>query len=368
MKKFLVFFILITAILFVGCDRFDHKFEIKPSNLGLDEFAQSFATSIASTTQYNYQELAALFSDNYYNNENNKEEMIEYFHNFFLVDPNAVFTADSIEVSPSLKITWHFQVFTEDKGVLEDVVIDDYLVEENDGYVFYGDHNNARKVIVELFTGQWCANCPNVEGALHELRMKYSSRFSYVEYHLNDQLASSSNMSLFSYYPQNGVLPLGMVNGNAHIVYSAPSLEEVKDEIDAAIEPLLQQSPQVMFSDVQTTLTDSLLNGTVMISANAAINLSDLKLVAVLMENYNTEYLNSHGEPHHNIALKRSVTDISGLDLSLPVEFSLENLHQLAPFYDQLPEDLTLVLWVQTLESSYNQDTCAVYNVIEIPL
>ncbi|HPR18612.1 MAG TPA: hypothetical protein PLD62_10245, partial [Candidatus Cloacimonadota bacterium] len=177
-----------------------------------------------------------------------------------------------------------------------------------------------------------------------------------------------SYMLLFSYYPQNGVLPLGMVNGNAHIVYSAPSLEEVKDEIDAAIEPLLQQSPQVMFSDVQTTLTDSMLNGTVLITANAAINLSDLKLVAVLMENYNTEYLNSHGEPHHNIVLKRSVTDISGLDLSLPVEFSLENLHQLAPFYDQLPEDLTLVLWVQTLESSYNQDTCAVYNVIEIPL
>jgi hypothetical protein len=33
-----------------------------------------------------------------------------------------------------------------------------------------------------------------------------------------------------------------------------------------------------------------------------------------------------------------------------------------------LPDDLTLVLWVQTLETQYNQDSCAAYNVIEIQL
>ena len=228
----------------------------------------------------------------------------------------------------------------------------------------------GKSVMVELFTGQWCSNCPSAEEALHNLRMQYGSRFSYVEYHFGDQLATNSE--LFSYYPNTGTLPLGIVNGNAHIVYSAPSVEEVQAEIEAAITPLLQEPLKVLLTDVQTNLTDVSLTGSVQIEIDPSVPRDNLKLVAVLMEDYNDEYPNYQGEPHHNIVLKRITVDISTLILDNPVDFEITELNVLPQWYMDnatgLPEDITLVIWVQTIDEQYNQNTCAVYNVIEVSL
>ena len=229
----------------------------------------------------------------------------------------------------------------------------------------------GKSVLVELFTGQWCSNCPNAEEALHNLRMQYGSRFSYVEYHIGDQLAGDFS-GLFSYYPNTGSLPLGIVNGNAHIVYSAPSIEEVEVEIETAITPLLQEPLLALLTDVQTNLTDISLTASVQIEIDPSIPTGNLSLVAVLMEDYNEEYPNHHGDPHHNIALKRIAVDISTLNLDDPVSFEIDELDVLPQWYMDnatgLPEDLTLVIWIQTLETPYNQNSCAVHNVIEISL
>ncbi len=229
----------------------------------------------------------------------------------------------------------------------------------------------GKNVIVELFTGQWCSNCPSAEEALHNLRTLYGSRFAYVEYHVGDLLAGDF-ASIFGYYPNTGTLPLGIVNGNAHIVHSAPSIEEVQAEIEAAITPLLQEPLTVLLSDVQTNLTDVSLTGSVLIDVDPSVPLDNLNLVAVLMEDFNADYPNHHGDPHHNIALKRVTIDISSVNLDNPVNFEINELDVLPQWYMDnatgLPEDLTLVLWVQTLDSQYNQDTCAAYNVFEISI
>jgi len=90
--------------------------------------------------------------------------------------------------------------------------------------------------------------------------------------------------------------------------------------------------------------------------------------VVSLMENYNDDYTNNHDEPHNNIVLKRSEIDLSNLDLEVPVNFELIGLDTLPVWYTELPEDLTLVLWVQKLEPDYDEATCEIYNVIEIPI
>ncbi len=371
MKKILILFFL-TLVLF-SCDRFEHVLEPGVSNIGLDEFAESITDLFASTNQNNYLELSFLFSDNYYNQDITKDDKIDYFASFFLIDPNTTFSADEIIISPSLNVSWHFTAINSDLEILADITFIDFLIEENEGFVFYGDQNNARKIIVELFTGQWCSNCPNAEEALHNLRMQYGSRFSYVEYHIGDQLAGDFS-GLFSYYPNTGSLPLGIVNGNAHIVYSAPSIEEIEVEIETAITPLLQEPLAVLLTDVQTNLTDSLLTGSVHVEINPSIPTENLTLVAVLMEDYNEEYPNHHGNPHHNIALKRIAIDISTLNFDDPVsvDFEITDLNVLPQWYIDnatgLPEDLTLVIWVQTLETQYNQNSCAVHNVIEVSL
>ncbi|MDO9576603.1 MAG: PKD domain-containing protein [Candidatus Cloacimonadales bacterium] len=228
----------------------------------------------------------------------------------------------------------------------------------------------GRSVVMELFTGQWCTNCPNAEDALHNLKLQYGSRFSYVEYHFGDELAPE-NSPIF-YYPFMGTLPFGIVNGNELLIYAAPSVEEVQADIENAILPLLQEQLLIKLSEVQTTLTDTLLTGSILIELDPSVSTSNLALVAVLLEDYNDEYLNNHGEPHHNIALKRATFDISTANLQNPFEFEITDLADLPQWYMNnttgLPEDLTLVLWVQILEPSYNENTCAVYNVIEIPL
>ncbi|MEA2095736.1 MAG: PKD domain-containing protein [Candidatus Cloacimonadota bacterium] len=229
----------------------------------------------------------------------------------------------------------------------------------------------GKSVIVELFTGQWCSNCPNAEEALHNLRMQYGSRFSYVEYHIGDQLAGDFT-DIFSYYPNTGTLPLGIVNGNAHIVYSAPCVEEVQTEIETAIIPLLQEPISVLLSDLQINLTDTLLTTSVQIELDPSISTDNLSLVAVLMEDYNEDYPNHHGDPHHNIVLKRITVDISTFNLDNPVNFEIDELDVLPQWYMDnatgLPEDLTLMIWIQTLETPYNQNSCAVHNVIEVSL
>jgi len=257
MKKFLILISLV-LILF-ACDRFEHTFEPSISNIGLSEFADSMVDLFADSNQNNYLELSFLFSDSYYNQDITKDDMVNYFASFFLIDPNTTLIADNIIISPSLNVSWHFTATNSNLEILTDTTFVDFLIEENEGFVFYGDQNNKRKFIVELFTGEWCPNCPNAEEALHNLRMQYGSRFSYVEYHFGDQLAS--NPELFSYYPNTGTLPLGIVNGNSHIVYSAPSVEEFQTEIETAIIPLLQEPLKVILTDVQTNLTNVLLTG-----------------------------------------------------------------------------------------------------------
>jgi len=369
MKKFLILISLV-LILF-ACDRFEHILEPSISNIGLSEFANSMAELFSNTNQNNFLEISFLFSDNYFNQDTTKDEKYDYFTSFFLIDPNTTFIADNITISPSLHINWHFTATNSNHEILADTTFIDFLIKENEGFVFYGDQNNKKKVMVELFTGKWCSNCPNAEDALHELRMQYGSRFSYVEYHFGDDELVIDDPPIF-YYPFAGTLPFGIVNGNSHIVYSAPSVEDVKTEIDAAITPLLQEPLLASLSNVQINMSDTLLTGSVQIDLDPVVSTDNLALVAVLMENYNDEYLNYHDEPHHNIALKRETIDISELDLREPVSFELTELNTLPQWYMDnstgLPDDLTLVLWIQTLEIPYNQNTCAVHNVIEVQI
>ena len=62
------------------------------------------------------------------------------------------------------------------------------IIKRNEEYQFYGNQNGSQKVLVELATGLTCSNCPYVEEALHLLKEKYSSKLSYIEYHINDEL------------------------------------------------------------------------------------------------------------------------------------------------------------------------------------
>ncbi len=368
MKKILILFFL-TLVIF-ACDRFEHNLEPTSDNENyIIDFFNTFADSI-STFPESLSGIMSFYNEDYNNNGVTKADVEDFYTTFIIINTPIFLEATLIDTTDN-NIEWRLLATLLSGETFMDTLISDVLIETEDSYQFYGNQADMRNVIVELFTGQWCSNCPSAEEALHNLRMQYGSRFSYVEYHVGDQLAGDFS-DIFGYYPNTGTLPLGIVNGNAHIIYSAPSVEEVQAEIETAITPLLQESLLALLTDVQTNLTDTLLTASVQIELDPSIPTDNLSLVAVLMEDYNEDYPNYHGDPHHNIALKRITVDISTLNLDDPISFEINELDVLPQWYMDnatgLPEDLTLVIWIQTLETPYNQNSCAVHNVIEVSL
>jgi len=219
----------------------------------------------------------------------------------------------------------------------------------------------GKSVAVELFTGTWCTYCPFAEDALHNLKELYGDRLTYIEYHIGDPLDNGFG-SLLYYYPNSGTLPITIINGNEVIITGAG--DEIQDEIEGYLQNVLEDAPLAFLTEASAGISGTELTGTVNVDIDNSVSLTDLKLVLILMEDTNVEYHNYNGDHLHNITLKREVLDIT--EQSSTMNFTIPDLDQLAGGYDSLPQDITLVIWIQTLEEDYDQGTCTTHNVIEI--
>ena len=211
----------------------------------------------------------------------------------------------------------------------------------------------GQNVLVELATSLSCILCPYVEEALHNLKQQYGNRLCYVEYHFNDSL-DIGNYDIFSYYGMH-VLPTSVTQGTQTIIGGSPISQ---DELDAIISPILNETPLVQFYNFNATLEADNLNGSVLLNVDGSVPLADLYLKYTLIENENTNYLNAAHEYPLNVVIAKGELSISAHNFDEPVEFVLLDL-------SDLPDDITLVIWVQTLEDHYNSSTCKVYNVTE---
>ena len=350
MKKFLILFCF-TLILF-ACDRFEHNFEPTDYDLGLEQFPIVFKNVLDNLTQYNQNEIEYFFSDDYKNGDWNKNDIVNYITQYFNYGDNVILHADSILISPSnLMIKWTFSAENTNREILSDTTFIDYLIKRNNEYQFYGDQHNSQKVLVESATALNCVNCPYVEAALYHLKEKYSSKLSYVEYHINDEL-DIGNLDIFAYYGMY-VLPTSVTQGTQTIIGGSPTSQ---DELEVIITPILAETPLVLFYDFNTTLEADALNGSVLLSVDGSVPLDDLYLKFVLMENENTNYFNGAHEYPKNVVIAKGQLSISTHNFDEPVEFDLLDL-------SDLPDDITLVIWVQTLADPYSSDTSPIYNV-----
>ena len=355
MKK-TVILLIATILLIFACDRFEHTFEPEDYDLGLEQFPSSFKETIENLNQFNYQEIRVFFSEDYKNGSWGKDEMVDYLTHFLFYGENVTLHTDSVFVSYSnLSSHWNFTAISEDREILADTTFIDYLIKENEEYKFYGDQEGSQKILVELFTSITCTYCPLVENALHNLRFKYSSRLKYTEYHIGDAL-DCGNMQLLSYYPGHGVLPLTIIHGNAAIIEGAS--EEIEEDIDAVITPIMNETPTVELYDLQASLEADQLTGSVILDVETSISTDDLYLKFVILEDFNTEYYNFNGDHLHNVVWAREEISLSDSNFDDSIQFAITDL-------SDLPDDITLIVWVQTLEDPYNSNTCKVYNVIE---
>ncbi|MDP8269185.1 MAG: hypothetical protein P9L97_10690 [Candidatus Tenebribacter davisii] len=361
MKKILLISLAVILVIIIACDRFEH--ELAPEQEAenwISDFFVEFADSIESILPAeNVSNIMLFFQDDYNNNGLIKSDVEIFYEAFYYVNIPLEFEATLIDTS-GYEIAWNLLVTSPDSEItFMDTLISDILIKTEDSYQFYGNQADMRNVMIEMFTAISCVNCPVVEEALHNLKEQYGSRLSYVEYHINDVL-DPGNLPLLFYYGSQGSLPYTVINGNAQIITG--SFPTVQQEIDDVILPLMEQLILVNLSDVETIINADSLYGSVQIELDPSISTDNLFLVTTLMEKLSTEHQNHNGENLHNIELKRETVSISSSGLQ---NFVIPDLDQLASGYQQLPDDIVLVLWVQTLENPYNQSTCTIYNVIE---
>lgn len=365
MKKFLILISLV-LILF-ACDRFEHNLEPEQEAANwISVFFTTFADSIETILPAeDVSGIMDFFHNDYSNNGLIKSDIEIFYKAFSYVNMPLIFEATIIDTN-TFAIDWRLLVTSPDsETTFMDTIISDVLIKTEDSYKFHGNQADMRNVMVEMFTAISCVNCPTVEEALHNLKEQYGSRFSYVEYHINDIL-DSGNIPLMMYYESPGYLPYTIINGNAEIITGSSST--IQQDIENVIIPLMEQPVLAKLVDAQADINENTLSGSVQIELDGSIQTDNLNLVAVLMEKLSTEHQNHNGENLHNIVLKREAFDMSAFNLQDPVTFTIPDLDQLATGYEQLPEDLILVLWIQTLEDPYNEDTCTIHNVIEMEI
>jgi thiol-disulfide isomerase/thioredoxin len=350
MKKFLILFCLV-LILF-ACDRFEHNFEPSSSSENfIIDFFNTFADSIFTFPE-NIPGIMSFYHDDYNNNGVTKADVENFYVAFTFVNTPISLEATLIDTTDN-EIEWRLLATELSGATFMDTTFTDILLPTADSFQFYGNQQELQKVLVELATSLTCVNCPYVEAALHNLKQQYGSRLSYVEYHINDPL-DIGNLDIFAYYGMSA-LPTSVTQGTEIIVGGSATSQA---ELEAIIAPILNETPLVQFSNFNATLEADTLNGSVLLSVDGSVPLADLYLKFTLLENENTNYLNAAHEYPLNVVIAKGELSISAHNFDEPVEFALSGL-------SNLPDDITLIIWVQTLADPYNSSTCTVYNVTE---
>ncbi len=172
-----------------------------------------------------------------------------------------------------------------------------------------------------------------------------------------DDLQLPESIELQNYYSA-GFLPYTIIQGTDEIQGTPDGLENL---IISYIDPILEQTTLIELLDLNIEMTRDQLDCSVQINIEPGTDITDYYLKYVLVEDESTEYFNHAHENLHNIGIAADQLSLETETLEQPVEFNLELVNLPYP----LPDDITLVVWIQKLEETYNESTCRVYNVIE---
>ena len=224
--------------------------------------------------------------------------------------------------------------------------------------MFYGNQQQGQqiskqRVLVELFTGTLCQNCPYAESALEELKVQLGDKFSYVEYHhyMADPLEIPVNSQLFSYYNLSGV-PKAIFQGQTILDHYH---EDTAETYENTIEHYAEIDATALLDSLSYSISETQLNGRIKIEF-LNTDLDNLKLKAVLVEKV-SDKTNFSGELCKQVVFAYSETEI--IPQTGFFDFSIADLPE------NIPNDTQIIIWIQRIDDTYSPDTCKVYNVYE---
>ena len=188
LKKNIVILAILVLFTIISCDRFDNNFQ---NNVSVTEKIQVFFTAFENTLSTlqptNISEIMNFYDENYLNNGITKAETEQFYNSLFTLADSIQIISELENSDENLNVNWRLIVKdSATDSVLIDSLIADKLIETRGDYLFYGNQYtppsaDKQKVLVQLFTGTWCPNCPYAEEALYELSQELSDTFYFLD-------------------------------------------------------------------------------------------------------------------------------------------------------------------------------------------
>lgn len=341
--------ILIISTLF-ACNRFDNTFE-PPAEHDVEIFFAEFTDALQTQEVENVMD----FYHPEYLNGNEDYNTVQIFYTDLFDNSDIQINTELLDYQQLPELAWQLTVI-QTQNVLIDSVITDYLIPDNDSYLFYGDQlidNDNQVVLVELATATWCPSCPYVESALDELKSELGNQFHYIEYHYQDPLEVPGNGEILSYYNISS-MPRSIIQGQLSLTQDG---NNTKDLYQNAINQFTDEPALAFLNDFEATVVDNQLNGSINLELDQTVSKENLYLRYALVQTQ-TEYTNYAGEPCKQVVIAHDKTVVSIPDLAGTQQFELA-------LPQPTPDNVKLYFWLQTMEETYDPETCKIYNVIE---
>ena len=348
-KLFVVFMLLITLF---ACDRFAHNFApVNPQETPIENFKNSLTNIISSLDPSDEDSLSALYSENYLNNGWTKQDAIDYFINITLQD-SVILVVDSLQFSQATnEFQWYFSAYNQ-KETFADTTFNDILILSDSTYLFYGNQSYGKSnVFVELASATNCSNCPDISTKLKELEAE-NDNFIFLTACYNKPDTPSDYLDDFIwYYPFAGVFPTSFFQGQFKL---EGSTQAVIDEYDARTSQISDWEAEAVISNIQVVSTKTDVTGSVDLQISDEVLLDNMYLRCALIEKESTlQYY--HSDYMHNVVF--GYEKILIMNHSETVNFNIQS------YYDTLPEDTSIIFWLQRMPTDYDTETCKVISV-----
>jgi thiol-disulfide isomerase/thioredoxin len=347
MRYILLILLIITLF---ACNRFDNTFE-PPAEHEIEVFFSAFTTALQTQEVEN---VMAYYHPEYLNG-NDDYNSVQNFYTDLLENDDLQITTELLNYQDFPKIDWQLTVM-QAQSVIIDSTVNDYLIPDNDSYLFYGDQlmdNDNQVVLVELATATWCPSCPYVESALDELKTVLGNQFHYIEYHYQDPLEVPGNGEILNYYNITS-MPRAIIQGQLSLTQDGNNTTAL---YQSAINQFTDQPALVFLSGFDGTIVDNQLNGSIDIELDQTLSKENLYLRYALVQTV-TEYTNYAGDACKQVVIAHDKTPVTIPDLTGAQQFILT-------LPESYPDNVKLYLWLQTMEEIYDPETCKVYNAIE---
>ncbi len=324
-----------------------------------DRQAAYFTDLLDAIVANDFTSLEYFFTDDYYNNGVDRDSLFGLFDDMSpsLGVDYEVLDHDEYESKFVYELTENSTGYT--------LRVDDTYTVVGGEYRFCGNGNEApdtskQKVLVELFTGTWCPNCPTSEEALHDLKELYGDIFYYVEYHISDSYDGfyDDNDDLLDYYLGSIECPTAVFQGQ--LVKNGGISNQSQYETPLLDYASINAQAEISKATAKWGATEQELSVWLDYSLDEYFDDTDLYLRYAIIEE--TAQSNSGGY-YHNAVLwkgKNPIDELMGYDGGTGYSLVIN-------YEGDMPDDAVLVMWLQTMHAEYAND-CKVYNVIEVPI